>query len=102
MYKFAHVRTSGTALDGTAAGKRQTIGSGGAGGAWVIETKIWGWSCLCGAGGWTNWGTKTFAEEINGAGGEWGNRLTLFAAGLLACSGSACGGEWSKTQCWWD
>ena len=28
-----------------------------------------------------------------GAGGEWGNRLTLFATGLVACSGSACGGE---------
>ena len=32
----------------------------------------------------------------NGAGGEWGNRLTLFAAGLVACSGSACGGEGGK------
>ena len=42
VYKFAVVRTSGTALDGTAAGKRQTFGSGGAGGAWVIGTKLWG------------------------------------------------------------
>ena len=42
VYKFADVRTSGTALDGTAAGKRQTFGSGGAGGAWVIGTKFWG------------------------------------------------------------
>ena len=31
-----------------------------------------------------------------GAGGEWGNRLTLFATGLVACSGSACGGEEGK------
>ena len=31
-----------------------------------------------------------------GAGGEWGNRLTLFATGLVACSGSACGGEGGK------
>ena len=37
-----------------------------------------------------------FAEETNGAGGEWGNRLTLFATGLEACSGSACGGEGGK------
>ena len=37
-----------------------------------------------------------FAEETNGAGGEWGNRLTLFATGLVACSGSACGGEGGK------
>ena len=28
--------------------------------------------------------------------GERGNRLTLFATGLLACSGSACGGEGAK------
>ena len=33
---------------------------------------------------------------MNGAGGEWGNRLTLFATGLVACSGSACGGEGGK------
>ena len=39
---------------------------------------------------------KTFAEEMIGAGGEWGNRLTLFATGLVACSGSACGGERGK------
>ena len=31
-----------------------------------------------------------------GAGGERGNRLTLFATGLVACSGSACGGEGGK------
>ena len=31
-----------------------------------------------------------------GAGGEWGNRLTLFATGLVVCSGSACGGEGGK------
>ena len=31
-----------------------------------------------------------------GAGGEWGNRLILFATGLVACSGSACGGEGGK------
>ena len=29
---------------------------------------------------------------MNGAGGECGKRLTLFDTGLLACSGSACGG----------
>ena len=39
MYKFADVRTSGTALDGTVAGNRQTFEPGGAGGAWVIGTK---------------------------------------------------------------
>ena len=33
---------------------------------------------------------------MNGAGGEWGNRLTLFATVLVACSGSACGGEGGK------
>ena len=33
---------------------------------------------------------------MNGAGGEWGNRLTLFATGLVARSGSACGGEGGK------
>ena len=33
---------------------------------------------------------------MNGVGLEWGNRLTLFAAGLMACSGSACGGEGIK------
>ena len=33
---------------------------------------------------------------MNDAGGEWGNRLTLFATGLLACRGSACGGEGVK------
>ena len=37
-----------------------------------------------------------FAEEMIGAGGEWGNRLTLFATGLVACSGSVCGGEGGK------
>ena len=39
VYRFAEVRTSGTALDGIAAGKRQMIGSGGAGAAWewVLE-----------------------------------------------------------------
>ena len=42
VYKIADVRTSGTALDGTAAGKRQKFGSGGAGGAWVVGTKFWG------------------------------------------------------------
>ena len=30
---------------------------------------------------------------MNGAGGEWGNKFTLFGKGLLACTGSACGGE---------
>ena len=33
---------------------------------------------------------------MNGAGGEWGNRFTLFATGLVACSWSACGGERGK------
>ena len=33
---------------------------------------------------------------MNGAGGEWGNRLTLLATGLLACSGSADGGGAAK------
>ena len=33
---------------------------------------------------------------MNGAGGEWGNRLTLFATVLLACSGSAYGDERAK------
>ena len=33
---------------------------------------------------------------MNGAGGKWGNRLTLFATGLLACSGRAFGGEGAK------
>ena len=42
MYKFADVRTFGTPIDGTAAGKRQTFGSGGTGGAWVIGTKFLG------------------------------------------------------------
>ena len=33
---------------------------------------------------------------MNGADGEWCNRLTLFATWLVACSGSACGGEGGK------
>ena len=33
---------------------------------------------------------------MNGAGGEWCIRLKLFATGLMACSGSACGGEGGK------
>ena len=33
---------------------------------------------------------------MNGAGGEWGNRLTLFATGLVASCGIACGGEGGK------
>ena len=33
---------------------------------------------------------------MTGAGGEWGNRLTLFAARLLACSEGAYGGEGGK------
>ena len=33
---------------------------------------------------------------MNGAGGEWGDKLTLFAKELLACSGSVCGGEGAK------
>ena len=33
---------------------------------------------------------------MNGAGGEWGNRLTLFATGFVACSGTAWGGEGGK------
>ena len=44
MFKFADVSTSGTALDGTAAGKRQTFGSGGAGAACVTRTKFLGWN----------------------------------------------------------
>ena len=43
-----------------------------------------------------NCGTKTLAEEMNCAGGERGNGLRLFATGLLACCGSACGGERAK------
>ena len=35
---------------------------------------------------------------MNGAGGERGNRLTLFATGLVACNGSACGGEGGKRK----
>ena len=30
---------------------------------------------------------------MNDVGGEWGNGVTLFTTGLVACSGSACGGE---------
>ena len=48
MYKFAYVRTSGTASDGTVARKRQTFGSGGAGGAWVIVTEFWAESSFVG------------------------------------------------------
>ena len=33
---------------------------------------------------------------MNGAGGERGNRLTLFATGFVACNGGACGGEGGK------
>ena len=33
---------------------------------------------------------------MNGAVEEWGERLTLFATGLLSCSGNACGGEGPK------
>ena len=33
---------------------------------------------------------------MNCAGGEGSNGLTLFATGLLACSGNACGGEGAK------
>ena len=33
---------------------------------------------------------------MNGAGGEWGNILTLFDTGLVACGGSACDGEGGK------
>ena len=33
---------------------------------------------------------------MNGAGGEWGNRLTLFVTVLVACCGIACGGEGGK------
>ena len=33
---------------------------------------------------------------MNYAGGERGNGLTLFATGLLECSGNACGGEGAK------
>ena len=51
VFKFADVRTSGTALDGIAAGKRQMFGSGGAGAAWVMGTKLWGWNLFCGGGG---------------------------------------------------
>ena len=61
---------------------------------------LWGQSFgagnSCEGGGRINFGTKTFAVEMNGAGGEWVCRLTLFATGLLACSGSACGGEGAK------
>ena len=39
-----------------------------------------------------------FAEEMNGAGGEWGNKFTLFGTGLLACTWSACGGEGGKRK----
>ena len=39
---------------------------------------------------------KTFEEEMNCAGREKCSGLTLFATGLLACSGSACGGEGAK------
>ena len=35
MFKLTNVSTSGTALDGTASGKRQTFGSGREGAAWV-------------------------------------------------------------------
>ena len=45
------LRTSGTALDGIAAGKRQIFGSRGTGVAWVIGTKFWGWNLFCGGGG---------------------------------------------------
>ena len=43
MFKLTDVPKSGNAYDGTAAGKRQTSGSGGAGAAWVMGTKFWGW-----------------------------------------------------------
>ena len=33
---------------------------------------------------------------MNVVGGECGKRLTIFATGLVACSGSACGGEGEK------
>ena len=35
MFKLTNVSTSGTALDGTASGKRQTFASGRDGAAWV-------------------------------------------------------------------
>ena len=37
-----------------------------------------------------------FAEEMSSADGEKVNGLTLFATGILTCSGSACGGEGAK------
>ena len=54
------------------------------------------WYLFCGSGGWINYGTKTFAKEMNCAGGERGNGLPFFAKGLLACIGSVCGCEGSK------
>ena len=33
---------------------------------------------------------------MKGAGGEWGNRLTLLATGLVACCRNACGGKGGK------
>ena len=90
VYKFADVGTSGTALDRIAAGKRQMFGSGGAGAAWVMGTKCWAWNLFCGAV------DELIAEEMNGAGGDGGNGLKLFATGILACGASACGGEEAK------
>ena len=51
MYKFADVCASGTALDEIGAEKRQMFGSGGAGAAWVMGTKCWGWYLFDGVGG---------------------------------------------------
>ena len=59
-------------------GKRQTFESGGAGAVWVMGTKFWGWYLFCTGSGLTNCGTKTVVEQMNSAGVEKGNRLTLF------------------------
>ena len=96
VFKLTGLPTSGTALDGTAARKRQRFRSRRAGAVWVMGTNFWGWYLFCGGGGCINCGTKTFAEEMNCAGGERGNRLTLFGTGLAACSGNACGREGAK------
>ena len=78
MYKFAIVRTSGTALDEIGAEKRQMFQSGGLGAAWLLGIKCWGWYLFGGGGGWIIYGTQTFAEEMNCAGGDGGKGIENF------------------------
>ena len=56
---------------------------------------------------WGRWINQLWYKNVSG-GIEWcrrrlGNRLTIFATELLACNGSACGGEGAKRNAaGWD